>query len=249
MIDNASDNDCVKGLSIVIPAYNEESNLARTVLAAEAVLKNRAAEQLEWILVDDGSTDSTWSEITNLADSMPNVIPLKHTTNRGLGAAIWTGMAQASSEWCTWMPADGQFDPQSYVDMVRLADESDLVLLMRDKDDRAWQRRILTMMMYGLMRIVLGFDPYGYSGVFLVRGRILQDVPLYGTTGVQNFAVVLHCQKNEYRIQQTCTVIQPRMSGKSKVSNVPTMLKVFYDIMKLARQSNRGQESGSDKDE
>jgi len=248
MINNVSYNDCIQELSIVIPAYNEESNLARIVLEAEAVLKNHAAERLEWILVDDGSTDSTWSEITNLADSMPDVIPLKHTTNRGLGAALWTGMAQASSEWCTWMPADGQFAPQSYVDMMRFAEGSDLVILMRD-DDRAWQRRILTIMMYGLMRIVLGFDAYGYSGVFLVRRRILQDVPLYSTTGVQNFAVVLHCQKNEYRIQQTCTVIQPRMSGKSKVSNVPTMLKVFYDIMKLTRQSNQGQEGGSDRDE
>jgi glycosyltransferase involved in cell wall biosynthesis len=113
---------------IIVPAYNEESNLTRTVLTAEARLRNQVAGRLEWVLVDDGSTDRTWSEITNLAHSIPNVISLRHIINRGLGAAIWTGMAQASSEWCTWMPADGQFAPQSYVDMVRLANESDLVL-------------------------------------------------------------------------------------------------------------------------
>jgi len=222
----------------VVPAYNEESNLTRTVLRAEAVLRNQATKWLEWVLVDDGSTDGTWSEITNLADSIRNVVPLKHTTNRGLGAAVWTGMTHASSEWCTWMPADGQIEPEAIVDMGRLANQADIVLLMREETERAWWRQTLTLGLYGLMRMMFGFGPYGYSGVFLIRRQILQDVPPAGTTAVQNYAVVLQCQRNGYRVRQTRTVIQPRMSGKSKVANLPTMLKTLYDIMKLRAAVN-----------
>jgi dolichol-phosphate mannosyltransferase len=223
----------IHSLSIVVPAFNEEPNLARTVLAAHAALQSQAAERLEWILVDDGSTDGTWSEMTGLADFMSHAITLKHPTNKGLGAAIWTGMTQASSDWCTWMPADGQLEPQALAHMARLAGESDLVLLMRDEDERARWRRLLTLALYGGMRILFGFDPFGFSGVYLVRRQILRQMPLYGTTAVQNYAVALHCQSQGYRIQRTRTVIRPRTSGKSKVANLPTMLKTIYDLVRL----------------
>jgi hypothetical protein len=104
---------------------------------------------------------------------------------------------------------------------------------MREEGERGWPRQIFTVMLYGLMCITLGYDPDGYSGVFLVRRRVLQDVPLHRMTGVQNFVVVLHCQRNGYRIRQTRTVIQPRMSGRSKVAYLPTVLKTLYEIIKL----------------
>jgi glycosyltransferase involved in cell wall biosynthesis len=223
----------ISSLSIVVPAYNEEANLASTVLAANEVLQNRAAEQLEWILVDDGSADGTWSEAQRLVDTVAGVVPLRHQENRGLGAAIWTGMAHASGDWCTWMPADGQFDPQAFVDMAHLADGADLVLLMRDEGRRAWWRQILTAAFYGWIRVMLGFDPYGYSGIFLVRREFVQAIPLHSTTGMQNYAVAIHCQRRKGRIRQTRTVVRLRLSGRSKVANLPTMLRTFVDIIRF----------------
>lgn len=227
------DMGLLSSLSVVVPAYNEEANVTRVVLRAEAVLRNHVAERLEWILVDDGSTDGTWSEIKRLADSIPHVISLRHSTNRGLGAAVWTGVTNASSDWCVWMSADGQTPPQAIADMAELAHGADIVLLMREETERTRWRQIVTLGLYGLMRMMLGFVPYGYSGTFLARREILQDIRLHSTTGVQNYAVVLHCQRNGNRIRQTRTVIQPRMSGRSKVANLPTMLKTLFDIMKL----------------
>jgi len=220
-------------LSVVVPGYNEKPNLARTVLAADAVLQNQFTGRLEWILVDDGSTDGTWSAIESLADSLPNVVPLQHSKNRGLGAAIWTGMKNVSSTWCTWLPADGQIDPQAIGDMVRLAHEADIVLLMREEAKRAWWRRCLTLGLYGLLRIMFGFDPYGYSGVYMIRQPILRNVQLHSTTGLQNYVVAMHCQRNGYHIRQTHTITQPRMSGQSKVTNLQTMYKTFLDVIKL----------------
>lgn len=223
----------ISSLSLVIPAYNEEANLAQTILAAEPVLRNHVAKQLEWLLVDDGSSDGTWAEMADLAKSMSGIVPLQHQWNRGLGAAIWTGMKEASMTWCTWMPADGQIDPQSYADMVELAGESDVVLLMREEAKRPFWRQILTLILYGSLRLLFGFDPYGFSGVYLVPKEILSGIPACSTTAVQNYAVAIHCHKNGYRIQQVRTAIRPRLSGKSKVANLPTMVKVLYDLLRL----------------
>jgi dolichol-phosphate mannosyltransferase len=223
----------ISSLSVVIPAYNEEVDLVQTTLSTEAALRSCVSRQLEWLLVDDGSTDSTYSEITRLVSMIPNVVPLRHPENRGLGAAIWTGMTHASMEWCTWTPADGQVDPQSLINMMQLEDESDLVLLMRDEKGRGHWRQLLTLALYGWMRIMFGFDPYGFSGIYLIRKRILQDISSSGTTAVQNYAVAIHCQKLGYRIRQTQAVMRPRMSGKSKVANFPTMLKTLYELFRL----------------
>jgi dolichol-phosphate mannosyltransferase len=225
----------ISSLSIIVPAYNEEGNLVRTILAAEAVLQEHVAEALEWIVVDDGSTDDTWSEVTRLALSTPDVIPLRHATNRGLGRAIWTGLAQATAEWCTWMPADGQLEPWSIVGMVRLAAESDLVLLLRHEKDRALWRRFLSLVFCGLMRIMFGFDAHGFSGVYLIRRSLLQGVPIRASTAVQNCAVAIHCQRSGYRVRQVYGIIQPRTSGESKVTNLPTVLRTLLDIIKLRR--------------
>ena len=220
-------------LSIVVPGYNEKSNLTRTVLAADAMLQNQFAGRLEWILVDDGSTDGTWVEIERLVESLPNVIPIQHSRNRGLGAAIWTGMTNVSSTWCTWLPADGQIDPQAICEMVRLTPKADIILLMRKEVKRKWLRRTLTLGLYGLMRIMSGFDPYGFSGIYMIRQPILRNVHLHSTTGLQNYVVALHCQKNGYLVRQIHTVTQPRMSGQSKVTNMRTMYKTFFDVIKL----------------
>ena len=220
-------------LSIIVPAYNEEDSLVHTVLVAEEELRDHVADPLEWILVDDGSTDGTWSEMNNLLNAMSGVIPLKHLTNRGLGAAVWTGMARATAEWCTWMPADGQFKACALVDMIDHVNYSDLVLLMREERKRSWQRQILSLGFYGWIRVMLGFNIYGFSGIFLVRRDIVQGIPLHSATAVQNYVVAIHCQKNGYRIRQTYTVVQPRISGQSKVANLSTILKSFYDIVRL----------------
>jgi hypothetical protein len=117
--------------------------------------------------------------------------------------------------------------------MTQLEDESDLVLLMRDEKGRGQRRQLLTLALYGWMRIMFGFDPYGFSGIYLIRRRILQDISSSGTTAVQNYAVAIHCQKHGYRIRQTRAAMRPRMSGNSKVANFPTMLKTLYELFRL----------------
>lgn len=223
----------ISHLSIVVPAYDEEASLARTVLAADDELRDRVAEKIEWILVDDGSTDGTWSEVERLVSMMKGAVSVRHQVNRGLGAAIWTGMSRASGEWCTWMPADGQFVPQAFVDMAQMTDRADLVLLMREEGKRKWWRQILTIGFYGWMRVMLGFDPYGYSGVFLVRRELVLDIPLHSTTGMQNYAIAIYGQRRGGRVRQVRTVIRPRLSGRSKVTNLTTMIKTFVDIIRF----------------
>lgn len=226
-------------LSIVVPAYNEALNLAHTVCAAERVLSPLVPEGIEWVLVDDGSADGTWAEMLRLAGEFENVVPVQHARNMGLGAAVHTGLMHTSGEWCTWTPADGQFSPQAFVDMFKKSSWSAPVLMMRNERRRSWLRQLLSLVLNGLIRFGLGVDVYGYSGIFLVRRALIQDLPLYSQTSVQNYMIVIHCQKKGARFSRVSTDVQPRLSGASKVANLRTILKIMYDIARLRRKMGR----------
>lgn len=223
----------IDDLSVTVPAYNEEANISGTVAYAYEVFKSKVAERTQWILVDDGSTDGTWREIQDLAQHLPDVVPVKHPENRGLGSAIWTGMSHASLQWCTWLPADGQFAPEVFAEMSRLAGESDLVVLMRNERERSWERRLMTAVFYGWMRLMLGFNPYGFSGIYMAPRQQVQGVPLVSSTGMQNYAVALYCQERGARVSQVWANVRPRISGKSKVANVRTICRILWDAVRV----------------
>jgi dolichol-phosphate mannosyltransferase len=220
-------------LSVVVPAYNEQANLADTIQAAAPIIQAHLASPVEWLIVDDGSTDDTRAQAQSLARQLARGVVLGHATRQGLGAAIWTGLAQASAEWCTWLPADGQIDPGTLVAMLQLVPQADLVIAIRDEKQRQLGRQILTIGMYALLRAWLGVDPFGYSGVFMVRRALIEDLALHASSGIQNYAVVMHCQRKGARVRQVRTVIRPRASGQSKVANLPTLWVTAYDIVRL----------------
>lgn len=220
-------------LSIAIPAFNEEANVQRAWQTARDVIEPRVSCAVEWILVDDGSNDATGACMAELASVHKGVYKVAHAERRGLGAAIWTGLSAATGELFAWLPADGQIDPAAIVDMVEQASQADLVMLMRDERSRESNRRVLTLGMYGLFRLLLGFDPYGFSGIFLARRSDLASIVLASTSGVQNYAVVMHAMQQKQRIAQVTTVIGARLSGRSKVANLRTTLRVLRDILGL----------------
>ncbi|MGC9398904.1 MAG: glycosyltransferase family 2 protein [Anaerolineae bacterium] len=223
----------LKSLSVIVPAYNEEENVRATVFEAHAVLSPAVAGEMEWVIVDDGSVDGTWDEIMGLSEEMLDVRPLRHVENKGLAAAIWTGVAHATNEWILWMPADGQISAHAVLGMIKAAEQSDLVLLMRQEEQRDFFRRSLTFFMNAFIRWALGVELEGYSGVFLIRNEILKKIPFVSTTALQNYLVASYCGERNLRISYAPVVVQPRRSGSSKVLNVPTMLRTFWDIMKI----------------
>jgi glycosyltransferase involved in cell wall biosynthesis len=94
--------------AIVIPAYNHEATVAE-------VVRQSLALGYPVVVVDDGSTDSTYEQIRNIA----SVIILRHAQNRGKGAALLTGFAEATknADWAATLDADGQHRPE---DLPRL---------------------------------------------------------------------------------------------------------------------------------
>jgi glycosyltransferase involved in cell wall biosynthesis len=115
-------------LSVVIPAYNEENGIAEIacrVLSVESDLKKAGIDQLELLIVDDGSKDHT----ADVASNILGVRLIRHTRNKGYGAALKTGFAQAKGELIGFLDADGTYPPEYFPHLCRAAlNGTDLVI-------------------------------------------------------------------------------------------------------------------------
>jgi dolichol-phosphate mannosyltransferase len=107
-------------LSVVVPVKNEAGNAAPLTAEIHAALKGWLAYEI--IFVDDGSTDSTASELDALAAADAQVRVMRHKQSCGQSQATITGVATARGSWIATLDGDGQNDP---ADIAKLMGERD----------------------------------------------------------------------------------------------------------------------------
>ena len=107
------------GVTLVVPAYNEESGI-------EGVVQRLAAldfgAPLELLVIDDGSTDGTRAKLDALAAEVPALQVLSHNSNRGYGAALKTGFSAARHEVIVITDADATYPEDRIKDLLDCVD-------------------------------------------------------------------------------------------------------------------------------
>lgn len=107
-------------VSIVVPCYQEERSvayLANSIPEVEAAL---SGYEVRWILVDDGSTDGTWHQLTHHFAGRPDVVLMRHPRNHGIAAAIRSGILRARTEIVCSIDADCSYDPVGLARLIPL---------------------------------------------------------------------------------------------------------------------------------
>lgn len=95
-------------ITLIVPVYNERASCGRLVARLGRLLE-RLAPDSEVVLVDDGSTDGSGEELERTLPADAAVRLVRHTRNRGYGAALKTGLEQARHEWIAIADADGTY--------------------------------------------------------------------------------------------------------------------------------------------
>ncbi len=119
-----------ESLAIVIPALNEEEAIGQTIsrclAAREEIAQVAGLEQIELIVVSDGSTDRT----AEIARSFADVRVIEFPQNRGYGAAILEGFRQGHGSLLGFLDADGTCDPRYFGEMCRLIVEENAEIVL-----------------------------------------------------------------------------------------------------------------------
>jgi len=101
-------------LSVIMPCYNEAITIPDILARVRAVDLEK-----QIIAIDDSSSDNSYAVLCQEAATDPNMIVIRHPTNRGKGAAVRSGLARASGEIVIVQDADLEYDPQDYYELVK----------------------------------------------------------------------------------------------------------------------------------
>jgi len=164
----------VPKVSIIIPAYNEAEVIGSVVEGIRAVA---ADDDWEILVVDDGSTDETSKQA-----SRSGVRVVKHPYNKGNGAAVKTGLREASGEVVCLMDADGQHDPREIPKLLAALQTYDLVIGTREGRRSGGLLRWLGNLFYNRLASYLTNHPiYDLTSGFRAawRDKMLEFLPLF----------------------------------------------------------------------
>ncbi|MCK5240891.1 glycosyltransferase family 2 protein [bacterium] len=118
-------------LSVVLPAYNEEKRLSKTLETVTAYLRQRQ-DKSEIIVVSDGSTDQTVAIAKSFNQNQLPIRVLHNKKNRGKGAAVRRGVAAALGEWVLFSDADMSTPIEEIVKLEKvMMDGADVVIASR----------------------------------------------------------------------------------------------------------------------
>jgi glycosyltransferase involved in cell wall biosynthesis len=104
-------------LSILIPLFNEQDTLETLVRHVLAV--DYAIDEIELVIVDDCSLDSSFEVATTLAEKHENIYVFRHEVNEGKGAALRTAMQHATGDIMVIQDADLEYDPREIPPLIR----------------------------------------------------------------------------------------------------------------------------------
>jgi glycosyltransferase involved in cell wall biosynthesis len=222
------------GLSVILPAYNEEEPLPATVGSVVAALRKWSVPY-EVIIVNDGSRDRTGAIAMALAAADPCVRCIHHSTNQGYGAALVSGFAAATQDLVFFMDADGQFAIEDLAAFAPLITRYDAVLGYRAHRQDTWVRRLNAWGWKQLVWIAFGVRVHDVDCAFkLFHTSFFRTHQLETRGAMINTEILYKLQRDGGRYAQTSVRHLPRQSGRATGARLDVIGRAMRE---LARQT------------
>ena len=166
-----------KGLSAVVPCYNEEQVLSELHNRLSAACHKAMGDDYEIVLVNDGSQDKTWPIIKAMVEKDPHVVGVNLSRNHGHQLALTAGLSVCVGDRILILDADLQDPPELLEDMLALADQGADVVYgqRRSRAGETWFKKATAAWFYRVLRKMTDVDIPVDSGDFRLLSRRALD--------------------------------------------------------------------------
>lgn len=220
-------------VSVVIPLLNEEESLPEL----EAWIR-RVVEPLgytyEIIMIDDGSKDSSWQVITQLAAKNPQLKGIKFRRNYGKSAALNTGFQAASGDVVITMDADLQDSPEEIPELYRMITEDgyDLVSGWKKTRHDPFSKTFPSKFFNATTRWVSGIPLHDFNcGLKAYRGEVVKSIEVYGE--MHRYIPLIAKGAGFGHIGEKVVAHQARKYGSTKFGGLKRGLIGILDLMSI----------------
>jgi glycosyltransferase involved in cell wall biosynthesis len=229
----------IDSLSVFLPAFNEEKDIAKTVLSVKGTLL-KIADEWELIVVNDGSKDKTGEIVEDLIKKDSRIKIINHDVNRGYGASLKSGFYSARYPWIAFIDSDGQFDFSEITGFIEKQKETGADLVVGYyKKRRVSYLKILTSKIWELLVFILfGLKVRDIDcGFKLVSKKVIEKVPkLESERGAFiSSEFLIKAKKAGFKIVEIPVTHFPAgRVGTGRKLNV--IIQSFVDLFKLWRK-------------
>ena len=204
-------------ISVVIPLYNEAESLPELhSWIARVMEENRFSYEI--LMVDDGSTDSSWEVITGLSAKDPNVHGIRFRRNYGKSAALYCGFGKAQGDVVITMDADLQDSPDEIPELVRMIREEGYDLVSgwkQHRKDNVLTKNLPSKLFNATARRVTGIKLHDMNcGLKAYRKEVVKNIEVYGE--MHRYIPYLAKNAGYTRVGELKVHHQKRKFGKSK---------------------------------
>ncbi|MCB1100101.1 MAG: glycosyltransferase [Verrucomicrobiae bacterium] len=192
-------------VSFVVPAMNEEVTL-RTLFDGVKEVIEPLAERWEMLFIDDGSTDSTWEKMCELAEEYPDIVrTFRFQRNLGKSSALALGYREAHGDYVFTMDADLQDDPQEIPRfLAKMREGFDVVSGWKRKRYDPWHKVLPSRVFNWIISNISGVKLHDHNcGFKCYRNEVVKKLPMYGNMHrmVPSFAGILGYKTGEIPVQ------------------------------------------------
>ena len=204
----------LKNISIIIPIFNEESSiepLYREIVNSLSNISNR----YEIIFIDDGSTDSTLTNINNLITIDNNIVLVQLNRNYGKSDALQEGFNIAKYDYIITMDGDLQDDPNEIENLINILDEGwDCVSGWKKNRKDPLSKTIPSYFFNTFISFFSGLKLHDFNcGIKVYKSNVTKNLNIYG--GLHRYIPLL-LHNNGYKVTECIVNHRAREHGKTK---------------------------------
>jgi len=219
-------------VTVVVPAFNEESNLASTVNSVAGEM-NTLGCTYEIMIVDDASSDGTAAEASRLSTESPVVRVVRHRSNMGMATAFRSGVAAARGEWIILVPADLAMDVRSLGRFLEMRQDCEIVLGIRsDRRDVPYFRRLVSWVNIFLIQRLFGMAHSQFNYIAMYKRDVLLGLDSTARTVFFHAEILISARDAGFRIREVQVPYVPRASGKSTSSSLAVITRTTAETLR-----------------
>lgn len=165
-------------LSIIIPAFNEQGNIKNTINVVENLMQSNKIKY-EIVFINDGSSDNTWEELSEILKTNNNITAVNFSRNFGKESAIFAGLKYAQGDAVVVMDCDLQHPPKKIIEMYDIWQNNDVDIVEAKKSSRGKENilhRFFAKLFYSILKSGSGLEMKDASDFKLMDKRVVESI-------------------------------------------------------------------------